>query len=420
MSTTRPGRDAARERLRDRPHDQTRDVVRWLALAAVGGLIALLADGRADGVGAILPTDRYGALAPTLDALTLLAPAVAVVVLVAIGAGLVDRLPWWPLQIAAWIAAAAWAAALGLADGGEAAADAVSGPDGTTAADGQAPGARLLLRWLGPLADASPELLVVVLAVGSALAVPFVSAAVHSLCGQVQARRLMPVLVLAPYAAWASTGVGGLVTTLCAAMLALGVMSGERGRGLRWQLPLAVASGLLLGFAALAWYGALILAVSLLSVYFVRRRALLIPLTAVAMLIPLWIAALAGYSWVDGFALAVPWSAGDTGRLVVLLAVDLTALLIVCGPAYVASMRKLRNTPGWPFLAGATAGLVFWAVTGLPATAPPDAWLPYLPWLLVAAVAPRRQAGKPVPVPVLLVAAGAVVAVVLRILFQPG
>jgi methylthioxylose transferase len=41
------------------------------------------------------------------------------------------------------------------------------------------------------------------------------------------------------------------------------------------------------------------------------------------------------------------------------------------------------------------------------------AWLPYFPWLLVAAGAPEVRGGPPAPTPVWLVGVGALVAVVI-------
>ena len=86
-------------------------------------------------------------------------------------------------------------------------------------------------------------------------------------------------------------------------------------------------------------------------------------------------------------------------------------LLLAAGPALYASMRKLRNTPGWPFLVGAAAAVVFSVLAGLARGGVEHGVAAVLPWLTVAAVAPQRQAGPPVPGPWLLVAAGAVTAV---------
>lgn len=394
---------------------EIRDLVRWAALSAIGLLVALLANRDLAAATGRSAVGRYGHGEFVVGPASVLAPLVAVVVVVAVVRGLHERLGWWWLQLSAFLAATAWAVGLAFVGGVDA-----ERMTAAASAERQAPGAALLLSWLGDLGGYSPVVLRLTLCAISALVVPFAAAAVQSLCGEVQARRLVPILVLSPYAAWSAAGIDGVVAALCAGMIALGVMASERGRGWRWRIPLGVVSGLLLGTAALASYGALALALSLLCTFFVRRRPLLILVTAVAMFVPLAVAYAAGFSWTAGLLAArTPLHAPDTGRLVVLLAVDLTALLITCGPAFVASMRKIRNTPGWPLLVGAFAGLLFWAVTGLPSAHAVEAWLPYLPWLTVAAVAPPRQAGPPVGSPVLLIIAGAVTAVVVRALISP-
>jgi methylthioxylose transferase len=73
----------------------------------------------------------------------------------------------------------------------------------------------------------------------------------------------------------------------------------------------------------------------------------------------------------------------------------------------------VRNTPAWPFLVGAGAAVLFAVFAGLARGGVEQAWLTFFPWLTVAAVAPQRQAGPPVPSPLLLTGAGAAVAVVL-------
>jgi hypothetical protein len=42
------------------------------------------------------------------------------------------------------------------------------------------------------------------------------------------------------------------------------------------------------------------------------------------------------------------------------------------------------------------------------------AWLPFFPWLTIAATAPERQGGDAAPTPVLLVAVGAATAVAIE------
>jgi len=89
-------------------------------------------------------------------------------------------------------------------------------------------------------------------------------------------------------------------------------------------------------------------------------------------------------------------------------------LLLATGPPLVASVRKLRNTPGWPFLVGAATAVLASILAGIARGGVEHAWLPFFPWLTVAAVAPESQGGEPVPAPLFLVGVGAVAAVVIQ------
>ena len=57
------------------------------------------------------------------------------------------------------------------------------------------------------------------------LTVPLVLYAVRDVCGEVTARRYMPILVLAPYAIWVAVSMDGVVATLGAAMASRPVCS---------------------------------------------------------------------------------------------------------------------------------------------------------------------------------------------------
>jgi hypothetical protein len=71
-------------------------------------------------------------------------------------------------------------------------------------------------------------------------------------------------------------------------------------------------------------------------------------------------------------------------------------------------------TPGWPFLVGAVGGIGFAIVVGLTRGGAESGWLPFFPWLLVAAVAPARPGGEPPAAPLWLAGAGAATAVVIE------
>jgi hypothetical protein len=175
-------------------------------------------------------------------------------------------------------------------------------------------------------------------------------------------------------------------------------------------LAWALVAGLLVGVAALFSYAAPWLGLSVVFVYFARRRPFLNVATGAGALIPVLAAQLAGFGWADGLLAA---EADYTARIepyrsaVWWGALSVVALLLAAGPALFASARKVRNTPAWPFLVGAGAAVVFSIVAGLARGGVEHAWLPFFPWLLVGAVAPERRAGNPPPSPLLLVAIGA-------------
>ncbi len=155
----------------------------------------------------------------------------------------------------------------------------------------------------------------------------------------------------------------------------------------------ALLSGLLLGTAALFSYAVPWLALSVICVYFVRRRALLNVVTGAAALVPLAMVQAAGFVWTDGLTAAqADLSIRVEPQRSALLwgMVSLAVLVLACGPAIVASARNLRRTPGWPFLVGAGVAVGFAIGAGLARGEMEHAWLPYFPWLLTAAVAPGR------------------------------
>jgi hypothetical protein len=250
-----------------------------------------------------------------------------------------------------------------------------------------------------------------------ALSVPAVCVAVRSLCHEPAARRLVPVLVLAPWGGWMAASPDAATALLAALAVAVGVVGCEPGRRSVWW---ALGSGLLLGLAALFGYAPVWLGMAVAAAYFVRRRPLLNVLTGLGALLPLWLFAAWGFSWPDGLALARAPRMAPTSALAWVF-LDLTIVVLATGPVAVRAARRLRLTPGWPFLLGAAATALFAAVAGLADGGTERTWLPLFPWLLVAAVAPRpRPAGpgdrlRAGSLPVILMSLGAIGAVVLRL-----
>ena len=443
--------EASFEGSRDGPtrahRDEERDLAGWLVLAVAGVLatwLAVRAGARLGTAGApFLGTYRL-----EISPATLLAPAVAAIVLLAAARGWWERLSWPVVMAAGYAAGLAWTLALAVVDGrtgiiGSSSEvdhhvddlDRVNGDplaylrtftahvaDQSAATRGRPP-APVLTMWAADRAGLTdPLVLGLLLAAVGALAVPLVLAALRSVCGDTEARRFLPVLTLAPYAVWLTGGTEMLVATLGAALVAAGVRASDARRtGVQAGLW-AVACGLLLGTAALFSYGAPWLGLSVACLYFARRRAALNLFTGLGTLVPLATAQLLGFTWVDGlmaarhdFAIRVEpqrsvlWWSG----------ISLVVLLLATGPALYASLRKAANTPGWPFLVGAGFGVVFTVVAGLARGGGELAWLAFFPWLTIAATAPGRPGGPAVPVPLLLAAAGAVTAVVIEAVLAP-
>jgi methylthioxylose transferase len=421
--------------------DQWRDLVWWTALIAIG--LALTA--WAVRFGARLGTASapfLGFYRLQLTPLSLLAPAVAAAVLAAAAAGWFERARWGLVLTAGYLAGLAWALSLAVVDGLAGLTRSLQNPENylsdlsavgdsplrylrhftqdaavhSVAARGHPPGPVLILWGLERLGMHGLLLATVITALGT-LTVPLVLAAVRGVCGETSARRYAIVLILAPYAIWVAVSVDVVTAVLGAAMIVAGVRaSDDRRRGPRagaW----ALLSGALLGLASLFSYAAPWLGLSVVCLYFARRRPFLNIATGLGALAPIVIADALGFAWLDGLGTAHHdylvriepyrsvwwWSA-----------ISLVALLLATGPVLVASARKLRNTPGWPFLVGGACAVLFSIVAGLARGGVEHAWLAFFPWLTMASVAPQRQAGPDVPAPALLAAAGAVTAIVIE------
>lgn len=400
--TTQPGRIERRE------------LVTWLTLAGVGLTLTWLAVHGGAHLGTA-SAPFLGHYRFHLGPGSLLAPAVALVVLVAAARGLLDGLRWRHVLAFGYVAGFAWAIGLALVDGAGGLTRSLTFTDDSTGV-GHPPGPLLLLGWLREAGLPDLAIGALLTAVGT-LTVPVVLVAVRGSCGDAAARAFVPVLVLAPYAVWTAVSLDAIVALLGAT----GVMLGERGsKHIRtgWRAAgLTLAAGLVLGVAALFSYSVPWLGLSVVCLYFARRRPMLHLASGLGALIPVLLATWAGFNWFDGLVTAQADFAAriEPHRSALWWSgISLVVLLLAAGPALVASVRKLRNTPGWPFLIGALVAILFSVFAGFARGGVEHAWLPFFPWLLVAATAPERPAGAPVHPPLLLVTAGALTAIVIE------
>jgi len=418
---------------------QAADLLAWLVFTVAG--LALTAG--AVRIGARLGTAGapfLGRYRWQLTPLILLAPAVGAVTLVVARLGWFERAPWGRLLGGTYLLGLAWSVSLALVDGTAGLTRSLQDPDTylndlgavgddplaylreftrdvrvhSVSARGHPPGPVLLL-WTLHRAGLNSQLgLALLIAALGALTLPLVLGPVREVCGEPAARGYAPVLALAPWAIWAAVSVDVIVAVLGAAMVAAGVRASAHQRtGLRaggW----AVAAGALLGVAALFSYAAPWLGLSVVCLYFARRRPFLNLATGIGALAPIVLADRLGFAWLSGLTTAnsdyvsrvEPYRSALWWSVI-----SLVVLLLAAGPPVAAGFRKLRNTPGWPFLVGAAAAVVVSILAGIARGGVEHAWLPFFPWLTVAATAPERQGGQPVPAPLLLAGIGALTAV---------
>jgi hypothetical protein len=422
--------------------EQRRDLVVWLSLSLLG-LALTWAAVRAGAPLGTRSAPFLGSYRFAVSFTSLLAPLVAFGVLAATGRGRFEQASWRTVLGLTWAGSFAWALSLALVDGAAGLTRSLQSPDNylsdvphvgddplaylarftadptshSIAARGHPPGPVLLLwtlHWLGLTQQLTLGL--VVTAVGAALS-PLVLMAVRGVCGELAARRYAPVLMVAPYAVWVAVSVDVFVAVLGAAMVVMGVRASDGSRtGLR-AAGWALLCGITLGVAALFSYAAPWLGLSVVCLYFARRRAFLNVATGLGALLPVLAAQLGGFAWLDGMMVA---RADYVARVepsrsaVAWGAISVVVVLLAAGPPLVRSMARLRNTPGWPFLVGAGVAVAFSIMGGLARGGAEESWLPFFPWLTVAAVAPPVQGGEPARTPGLLVAVGALTAIVVE------
>ncbi len=416
------------------------DLLGWVLLAGAGiGLTALAVHGGARLGTASAPF--LGHYRVRITPMSLLAPAVAVAFLATWR--WFSRLRWPIMLTVSYLVGLAWALALALVDGASGltrslrdasnyASDVAAVdnhpahylarythdfPSHSIAARGHPPGSVLLL-WAFERAGVRDQLTLAIFITALGIAtIPLVLYSVRGVCGEQTARRYAPVLVLAPYAIWVAVSMDAVVALLGALMVAAGVFASEQNRRGLVAAGWSVVTGVLIGFGAMFSYAVVWLGLSVVLLYFARRRAFLNLGTGLGALLPVILANRLGFGWLDGLIASnsdfvariepfrsAPWWA----------ILSIVALILAAGPPLYASARKIRNTPAWPFLIGAAVAVLFSVCTGLARGGVEAAWLPFFPWLTVAATAPEQQGGEAPPMPWLLVAGGVVTAIVIE------
>ena len=202
------------------------------------------------------------------------------------------------------------------------------------------------------------------------------------------------MLILAPYAVWVAVSVDVVVAVLGAAMVAMGVRASARGRT-GWRAGgWALACGVTLGLAALFSYAAPWLGLSVVCLYFARRRAFLNVATGLGALLPVLGGAVGRLQLARRAAgWPGPTTRPGSSRTARRGGGARSAWWCWCWPParrWSAARAGSATRPGWPFLVGAGVAVAFSVLAGLARGGAEAAWLPFFPWLTVAAVAPDR------------------------------
>ena len=330
-----------------------------------------------------------------------------------VGPALTRRLPWRGLIAATGGLAVVWLLALNAVDGPGALRDPlttryeyIAGLPDIGAAGGLAhylasfteridaypthvrghPPGMVSLLWAaeGLGLDATTVALALVLG-GWALAAGAVLFVVRDLAGEVTARRAALFVALTPGAIWAGTSVDAWYAGVVALGIALVVSGSGRIGDLRSGL-----GGAVLGGAVLLTYGALPLLLVPVAVSLHRRRARSLLVTGAGGVAVLLAAGLAGFWWPDGLAATrAEYAEGLSGvrPYGYWVVGNLAALAVATGPAAAAGLSRLRpRSPLGVLLTATLAAVLVADLSGLSKGEVERIWLPFVPWLVLAAV----------------------------------
>ena len=392
----------------------------WSVLVVAGHLLAarlLAADYRVH-IGA---PPLVGGFDVRLSASIAVAAGLACGVL-AFGHALVACLRWRALLGVSWLAGTAWILALATGTGGGWAAvrrpllsrydylaavpdvgDAGSFlrsfvtdlPGYPTHVRGHPPGLLLALDQLDAigLGGAGWEAALVI-GIGAAAA-PAALVALRALAGEPLARRAVLFVTFAPAAVWLGTSGDALFSGVLATGIALLALACTARQGPRAD-AIALLSGLTLGTGLMLSYGLAPLGLLALAVAAWTRRIRPLACAAAGTVAVLLAFAAAGFWWPSGLrATHALYSAGAAARRPYLdfLVISPAAFALAVGPAALAGLAALRGRPAWILPAGALAALTVADLSGLSRGETERIWLPFAPWLLLAAAAlpaPRR------------------------------
>jgi methylthioxylose transferase len=389
----------------------------WAALIALGWAWGseLNADGATISLGAPPLFGRWDLrLGPEIIVPISAAVAIAIAVPTAC-----RTLRWPGLVAAAGLAAFGWALALALTDGLGGINLPLEGPseylpavglvgspgellstfterigDYTTHVRSHPPGMLLALWGLDEigLGGSWPAALLVI-AVGASAA-PAALITMRAVAGEGPARRAAPFLVLVPAAVWIATTADAFYMGIGAWAVAVSVLAiVDDGR--RSDL-LATGGGLLFGACVFLSYGLVLLAAIPLAVAVAGRRLRPLLFAAAGSAVVMLAFLAAGFWWLDGFfAIREQYlsSIAQTRPYDFFVVNNLAAFGLALGPVAALGLARLRDRRGWLLVGGAVAGVLLADLSGMSKAEVERIWLPFVPWVLLAATALPSSAG---------------------------
>jgi hypothetical protein len=365
-------------------------------------------------------------------------PAAALGVAITAAAPRARRLPWWLLVGCAWACAAGWAVLLAASNGWRAVASPLTSSTEYRAAlhsvgspaqfvpgfitdlhtyptqvKGHPPLPVLVLWALEHIGLRGPGWsAALVIAVGTS-AVVAVATTIRCVAGADAARRAIPFLVLAPGTAWIATSMDGFFAGVVAWGVALVAVSRVQQSTTR-IVAVAVASGLLVGCVPYLSYGLLPVAALAVTGLLLQvegsaerspkhlvRRCRLWAMGGLAVGVGVVVAAFTvdGFWWPDGVRATHRFYAHNYGSgsrpYGYFLLADLAVFILMIGPATVAGIAHLnvrRNPVAWLV----TAAIIAVAISDLSGYMRGEVeriWLPYAPWVVIAAAVLTRSRG---------------------------
>jgi methylthioxylose transferase len=208
---------------------------------------------------------------------------------------------------------------------------------------------------------------------------------VRRVAGNDWASRTALIVGFTPSMVWTVTSTDAMFMGIAAWMTWLGVEAAHRRSD-----ALAVVTGLVAGVLLTYAYSAPLYGLPLAVVLLAQRRWRTIVVSVVAACVPVALMALGGFWLLDGLN-ATRERYGETVARFrpysYFVFANLAVLATSLGPAVVGGLTRLRDRRMWWLVGGALAAMMIANLSGLSKAETERIWLPFVPWIALAAAA---------------------------------